>query len=360
MGSSVIDKYLEKKKKDLMDYANILEKLISLKTNTLWNNQNDFDPFAKGIINYYVEHYYFDNNIHRDNPIEYSNDNINFVLKSLIEHCKENDLTNLLQDNKNETFLLSVIICTACYVDIATNVSDGNYEDTKSKFKYLLQYFQKTNILKVDIQNEKVIAELFALIKENVTKEEKFFRSFINKNSYNKYRQYSSDPEIYLVSYYFNVPGLDGFDSKLVKKINQEYKDEYLHISYELLAVELLKEYLGNGEVRNYFVPISPTSIKNESIFDPFDHEYLKSQVNVLIDYKDRDIYKEDIANWENLGIKFVFEYIGDEEVRANTFIRNMTILVSKEFLRKNKDNIASWNSQGVKFITKNKEEEIK
>ena len=50
----------------------------------------------------------------------------------------------LIRTWKNETFLLSVIICTACYVDFASNVVDGDYQDTKNKFKYLLSYLRKT------------------------------------------------------------------------------------------------------------------------------------------------------------------------------------------------------------------------
>ena len=72
---------------------------------------------------------------------------ISNVLKSIIDYCKDNNNLGVLKTYKDETFLLSVLICTSCYLDFACNVVDGNYVDTKNKFKYLLLYLKKTNIL---------------------------------------------------------------------------------------------------------------------------------------------------------------------------------------------------------------------
>ena len=153
MSLSVINKYITKKEKDLLSYAKILESLISIENNKMWQNKKEFSAFAKEIIEIYSEKYYFQNNIHKENPIEYSNDNINFVLKSIIEYCRLHDKMEMLRSWKNETFLLSVIICTACYVDFASNVVDGDIQDTKNKFKYLLSYLRKTKILEVKDTN---------------------------------------------------------------------------------------------------------------------------------------------------------------------------------------------------------------
>src|SRR5699024_4546399 len=128
----------------------------------------------------YADKYYFDNNVHRDNPIEYANDNINFVLQAIIEYIKTNNKQSMLRDLKNETFLLSVIICTSCYLDIATNVVDGNYVDTKNKFKYLLSYLKKTKILKVYNNDRVRINELFNALKKNAKEDGKFFQYFEN------------------------------------------------------------------------------------------------------------------------------------------------------------------------------------
>ena len=132
MSLSVIDKYVEKKKKDILEYSKVLESLITLEDNKMWNNKTEFAVNCKEIIALYANTYYFLNNVHRDNPIDYLNDNINNVLKSIIEYCKKTSKESMLRELKNETFLLSVIISTACYLDIATNVVDGNFTDTKN------------------------------------------------------------------------------------------------------------------------------------------------------------------------------------------------------------------------------------
>ena len=168
MSLSVINKYITKKEKDLLSYAKILESLISIENNKMWQNKKEFSAFAKEIIEIYSEKYYFQNNIHKENPIEYSNDNINFVLKSIIEYCRLHDKMEMLRSWKNETFLLSVIICTACYVDFAGNVVDGDIQDTKNKFKYLLSYLRKTKILEVK-DNKYFINDLFDEVKKNAT-----------------------------------------------------------------------------------------------------------------------------------------------------------------------------------------------
>lgn len=350
-------KYLTKKKKDLVEYSKVLETLITLENNTLWKNKQEFSAYAKDVINYYVDHYYFDNNTHRDNPIEYSNDNINSVLKSLIEYCKEVGKTSLLIEKKNETFLLSVIITTACYVDISTNVVDGNYSDTKNKFKYLLQYLQKTNILKVYINNQTAINNLFKKLKATTTNEDKFFKAFVQDNSYNKYQLYTKEPDYNLVSYMYKIDGLDEFDQEMVKKINKEYEDKYLNISYELLSVELLKEYISNSEVKTYLIPVTESSIKKESNFSVLSEDILKKQVKILLNYEDAKKYKDYISKLENIGFSFIYKYDGNSEVSQNTFIRNMDVIVSESFLKVNEDKVYSWKNQGINFIIKNEED---
>ena len=81
MSLNVIDKYVEKKKKDLFEYAKILEKIICIEDNKLWKNKEEFKSLVKAVIEKYASVYYFENNANRDNPIKYSNDNINNVLK---------------------------------------------------------------------------------------------------------------------------------------------------------------------------------------------------------------------------------------------------------------------------------------
>ena len=358
MSNIVIDKYLTKKKKDLVEYAKILESIITIKDNLLWTTKQEFTQLASEVVEEYVKRFYFDNNIHRDNPMEYSNDNINFVLKSFIEYCRLNDKTNILQEKKNETFLLSVIICAACYADISSNAVDGDYQDTKNKFKYLLQYFQKTDILKIKI-DKTVINNLFTKIKNNISKEDKFLKALFMENAFNEYWVYTKEPTYYMTSFYYKVDGLENYDATMVKSINQGYKDKYLNMSYELLGVEILKELITNNDMKKYLLPITSTALRKDAILNCLDDDIIKNYFRILINYDDIKDYKESIAKLEARGFKFVYEFLGNEEVSANTFLRNMDVIITEEFKRKNEDKMYSWKNQGINFIIKNNEEDV-
>ena len=54
MSLSVIDKYVEKKKKDLLEYAKILETLITLEENKMWKNKSEFSNICKDVIAIYA------------------------------------------------------------------------------------------------------------------------------------------------------------------------------------------------------------------------------------------------------------------------------------------------------------------
>ena len=108
MSLSVIDKYVAKKEKDLLEYAKILETIISIDENKMWQSKKNFINICQDVIDIYSEEYYFQNNKHKDNPIEYLNDNINYVLKSLIEYCRLHDKMSILKTCKNELFLVSL------------------------------------------------------------------------------------------------------------------------------------------------------------------------------------------------------------------------------------------------------------
>ena len=235
MSLSVIDKYVVKKEKDLLEYAKILESIISIDDNKMWQNKKEFALYAKEIIEIYADTYYFQNNKHKDNPIEYSNDNINFVLKSIIEYCRVHDKMGLIRTWKNETFLLSVIICTACYVDFASNVVDGDYQDTKNKFKYLLSYLRKTKLLNVK-DNKYFINDLFEAVKKNASEDKKILVGLESDNYRNEYKMISNNPTYYEVKFSYEIPGLEEFDESLVSGVLKDYETKIKEISYDLLA----------------------------------------------------------------------------------------------------------------------------
>ena len=354
MSLSVINKYVTKKEKDLLSYAKILESLISIENNRMWQNKKEFSSFAKEIIELYAEKYYFQNNIHKDNPIEYSNDNINFVLKSIIEYCRLHDRTDTLRNLKNETFLLSVIICTACYVDFASNVVDGDMQDTKSKFKYLLSYLRKTKILEVK-DNKYFINDLFDEVKKNLSEDKKVIEYLDSEEFKNEYKMISNNPVYYEVLFSYEVPGLKEFDENLTKGVLKKYEAKIKEISYDLLEVHLLKELISNMDMDKYVIRINK-DMKKTSLVRFFDNSYLKEFVKILVPYDEEIKYQAIIKDYAEIGMNFIYEMSIDEEIEPTSLVNNMELLVTKEFVKNNENNQMSFDKMNIKLVVKNKE----
>ena len=358
MSLSVIDKYVEKKKKDILEYAKILESLITLEDNKMWNNRTEFSIECKEIIAIYADKYYFLNNTHRDNPIEYLNDNINNILQSIIEYCKtDTEKQKMLNELKNETFLLSVIICTSCYLDIATNVIDGNFSDTKNKFKYLLSYLKKTKILKVYASDRIRINDLFDAIKKNAKEDGKFFEYYESPDCTNEFIVYTQNPLQYLVKFKYNVSGLTDYDESLVSKVKKSYSSKFKEISFELLSVYLLQELISNREVATYLIAMDEDLNKKSSLLKVFDNKYLKDSIKVLVPLDKETDYLDALNAIKSMGIKIIYEYTDTKEVNENKFTYDMEVIVPSEFLKNNAQNEYTWDKNGVKFVIKNKED---
>lgn len=355
MSLSVINKYITKKEKDLLSYAKILESLISIENNKMWQSKKEFSVFAKEIIEIYSEKYYFQNNIHKENPIEYSNDNINFVLKSIIEYCRLHDKMEMLRSWKNETFLLSVIICTACYVDFASNVVDGDIQDTKNKFKYLLSYLRKTKILEVK-DNKYFINDLFDEVKKNASEDKKILEYLDSDDFRNEYKMISNNPVYYEVLFSYEVPGLKEFDETLTKGVLKKYDAKIREISYDLLEVHLLKELISNMEMDKYLIRINK-DMKKASLVKFFDNEYLKEFIKILVPYDKEIEYQNIINDYKEIGMNFIYEMDIDEEIEPTSLVNDMQLLVSKEFVKNNANNQMSFEKMNVKLVVKNKEE---
>lgn len=355
MSLSVINKYITKKEKDLLSYAKILESLISIENNKMWQNKKEFSAFAKEIIEIYSEKYYFQNNIHKENPIEYSNDNINFVLKSIIEYCRLHDKMEMLRSWKNETFLLSVIICTACYVDFASNVVDGDIQDTKNKFKYLLSYLRKTKILEVK-DNKYFINDLFDEVKKNASEDKKILEYLDSDDFRNEYKMISNNPVYYEVLFSYEVPGLKEFDETLTKGVLKKYDAKIREISYDLLEVHLLKELISNMEMDKYLIRINK-DMKKASLVKFFDNKYLKEFVEILVPYDKEIEYQNIINDYKEIGMNFIYEMDIDEEIEPTSLVNDMNLLVSKEFVKNNANNQMSFEKMNIKLVVKNKEE---
>lgn len=355
MSLSVIDRYVVKKQKDLLDYAKILESIITIDDNKMWKNKNGFALYAKDVISIYANDYYFENNMNRDNPIEYSNDNINNVLNSIIEYFKKKNQFKMLKEWKNEVFLLSVIICTACYVDFATNMVDGDFLDTKNKFKYLLKYLSKTKILNIS-DNKYWVNDLFLLIKKNRLEDEKALMAIASDSYRNEYITVTKKPLYQKIRFIYEIPGLEDFDEGIKNKVIKSYEDKIKEISYELFHFQVLKDLISNKEMGTFLLEINKT-LKKPSILKSFESKYIKPFVKVLVPWEEAVSNQNIIKECSSRGIDIIYDYKDTKSVNSKIFWEGMNILVSQEFLNNNLDNQLEFDKKKIKFVVKDKEE---
>ena len=57
--ANIVDKYFNKKKKDLYEYSKMINTLLEYKNDQIWTNDSEFNEYIKKIVNKYVEMYYF-------------------------------------------------------------------------------------------------------------------------------------------------------------------------------------------------------------------------------------------------------------------------------------------------------------
>lgn len=356
MNNELISKYLNKKEKDLFQYAKELEWIIKIDNNRLWQQKEAFNVFIKGVIEKYIEKYYFDNNLNRYNPIEYANDNINSIILSIIEYCKSTHQTKVFLQNRNEVFLMAVVLCSASYIDISANIIDGDYKETKEKFKYLLQYLEKIKILKIDVKNKASLNRLFQKLKKNINSEEQFFKLFVNDDYYNDYIFYgkSQDANYYFVDFKKKILGLENYQDNLISSVNKKYQDEFLKISYELLTIKLLQEYISNNEIKNYLIPVTETIIENPDNFKIFVNKYFQKHIFLLINYQDKVKYYPYLSK---INLDVIYNYHKNDIIKEQELEQNITLLVTNKFMENNKDKLILWQNKKIKFIVKNKED---
>lgn len=275
MGTSIIDKYVSKREKDLLVYAKILESIITIENNELWHTKKEFSDYAKEIIKIYVNDNYFGNNLNYSNPISYCNDNINNILKAIIASFKNMGKMEHIKTKRNEVFLLSIILCSSSYLDIASNPVNGDIKKTKVNFKYLLNYYKKTKILNVK-DNKYLINDLFTEVNKNYKEDSRLFRDIESNDCYNKY---TLKDNVIEVDFVYNIEGLDEYNELLKDKVLKEYSNEFFKISSELLQIDILKKLISGEEIIPYVINASK-EIRNSNL-KVFSSKYLKEYVTI-------------------------------------------------------------------------------
>ena len=350
MNSDIVINYKNRKKRILLDYCKILEQIISLDNNSLWKTGKEFTNICRGILDIFVENNYFDNNYNRDNPVEYLNSCSNVILMNIVDYNKANNKEDM-SSKKSETFLLSVIIGSACYIDVVSNIVDGNYSLLKTKFDTLLSHLAKTNFLKVNLHDKVIINRLNDKLKRNILEEKKFFEQFDDLANHNSYQLINNSRNYYLVKFLYNIPNIEKYDKKLVEKYSKLYKDKYLNISYELLIILLLKENLLNKKVNTYLVPL-PTTLSSK-LLKKLKEPAIRNHIKFIIPLEKASEKKNIKDKLNKSGINVIYYYNGGDGKLLDES-SNIEVLCRKEIIESKVSNLDKWHQRKIEIVRTN------
>lgn len=350
MNSDIVMGYKNHKKKILLEYCKVLEQIIFLEKNLLWKSSKDFTNICRGILEIFVDKNYFDNNYNRENPIEYLNACSNGILTNIVDYHKSNEKLSL-ESNKSETFLLSVIIGSACYIDAAANIVDGESNLIKQKLDSLLTHLSRTNFLVINKNDKVLINRLYDKIKKNIFEEKRFFEMFDDLDNHNTYQLINEQMNYYLVKFVYKVPNVDKYDKELVNKYNTIFKDKFLNISYDLLLILLLKENLLNKKVNTYLIPL-PNVVSNK-LLKRLKEPAISSHLKFLIPLELIEEKKTIIEKLKELGFNVVYYYNGNDS-KVFEGLDKAEVLCKEMFFNSNKENIEVLKNKGINIIKTN------
>lgn len=356
MNGSLIDKFISNKKKDLYEYAKFIGSLVNVENNRVYSTKRELNTYLKGILDVYMESYYYENNEHIDNPVKYFNSNSNYVLKSIMDYFKKENKLNKLSYSKKESFLLFVIISGACYVDFACNCETGDLEKTKVKFDNLLEYLDKNPIIQVHIDKD-VINNLFDVVKKNMLRDRKILDQIDNDNYKIDYFKLSNNPVYLKATFNYKIEDLDKYNTDLVNYNIRLYSSKIMEAFLSVFEFNLLKELVSDRAMPIYLFNID-NSMKKGSIIKFFSNRYVKEYTGLLVPYKKKLDYEEVIDIYKGIGIKIVYDYDNIDTINTKNFDNDIILLVNQSFVINNIDNRYNFIKKNIKVVVKNEEEE--
>ena len=363
MQNEIILTYLKFKKKTLLSYADILSKVFVVKDENLWKNDTEFNQIIEGILDIYLNKYYF------RSKEELSEMNVNNMKEkefkltlslAMISDYYKNDYKNIKEKYKKSIYNLTLIIYIITNIDKEITFYKHNSVTVKNivnKINDLYGDIFET----IDLSKNTFLSDILAnKIKEVERKELRFFELLKGNDYYNEFIKY--DEDTYFVHFSYELNKLETYKTIDTDYVYDKFKfeDKYLPISYELALITLLKSFVNDTSIPTLLLPITSKYLSKKKNIDfiknMFSNPYLKEYIKFSITYDDyKDNYKDfDILN--DLKYSIVL-FLGDNEVILNySRIKFDYILyVTEEFVLNNPrfNNFVKTGSVKYKVIDK-------
>ena len=359
--ANVVDKYFNKKKKDIFEYSKMINALLEYKNDQIWNTDSEFNEYIKKIIDRYVEMYYFKSIDDFSNYEEYlgalvkCDDRFKTVLVCAVDSISEEDKQG---NYKVSTYIASLIVYTALALNRFTYPYHNYKINITNVFSIIDAMFKDIDFV-VYNDSSKLRKEMVAAIKKNGGCEDKFFEyldSLNNENSRNVYECIDDENKYYKVNYKYQIPEFKNYRQRDVSKFFKRIADDLNVLSYELTTISVLKSKLLNRDI-TFLFPANLEFYKKESeinkLVKVISNEEIKKSIKLLVNYDDYTKNKEMVRILLNAGFELALIFDSAEDVPYRTFNEIKFAVVPREFMVVNKGNMDSWNDNEITFVTK-------
>lgn len=359
--ANIIDKYFNKKKKEIYDYSRIIDSLLEYNKEQIWSNDSEFNELIKLSINKYVDEYFFKSMDSFEDYADYlgalikCDDRFKTILVCTIDSIPEE---KRIGNYKVSAYILSLIIYTSVAINRFT-YPYGKYKiNVTNVYKIMDMMFRNIDFINYK-DNIKIKRELVLTLKKNAVNEKKFFEALNSLNtdtSKNMYQVVSLDNVYFKVDYKYKIDEFNKYRTKDVRKYFKRIEDDLNALSYELATLTVLKANMLNKDI-NLLFPASLDFYRKEIEINKLakvtSNECIKNKIKLLIDYDDYYKNKEVIRFLINAGFGLALDFNINTDVAYRTFNEIKVALVTQEFLKANKSNVDSWKESGVAFIIK-------
>ncbi len=362
----IVDKYFDKKKKDLFEYSKVVNTMLKYDNNQIWNNETEFNSFLKSTISYYVDNYYFksltDFEEYKDylGPLVKCDDRFKTILVCAIDSIKEEYRVG---NYKLSSYIITLIVYTSVVADRFTYPYNKYQVNMKNVSNVIESMFKYISFVKYE-SNDTKIKNITKLIRANNNSERKFFNMINSLNSEvskNEYEQIGKDKKYYKVLYKYKIEELDSYSERELKKYFKRVSDELIMLSYNLASLTALKLLMLNKDIILLF-PINLEFFEKESeinkLSDLLENKNVKNIIKLYVDYYEALEHKEVIRDLESAGFEIVANVSEATELSYSAFDGYKLGFVSDEFVSINKSNIDLWK-ENIEFVVKNKNEVI-
>lgn len=341
MQSEIIDYYLNYKKSTLIEYAKTFYKVYQVNDKSIWHNEEEYKNLLLKIVNTYVNKYYLRSkeDLTILNINNYSLKEFRLALSlAIIADALDKDYQKYKENNQESIYDLTIIVYLITNIDKIITIRNNNLKTITNELQSLLNDANQSALIK---KNPFLINMLAHKIKDSEEKEQKFFDSMLDDESYNEFSKY--DDHSYYVSYIYNLRDLNDYSGEDIKKVYQKYhfKESYLPISYFLSSVTILKLFVQGGTVPFFLLPINAKFLNNpkniEDIKSIFKNVFIKDNIKFSIFYSDYKNNYEKFNILRNMGFKLVLYMDETEQILDYSNIKiDLIIYATSKFLENN------------------------